>query len=258
MRGSDGRGGPGRRHHPRPGRAMGDVAAGGAGTDGRSASSAAPPPPRGADAPPRGRRRRPRGPTSGPSRGEAVGPGHLPADRGGLRRGRRRSRADGDARARPSRSRPRSIARRFCLPPSCSRFAHVGSGPLREGGGTARFTLDWIGLDACPIRLDRLQVRRRAGAPRPRSGGSPPRARTPTSRRSVASAFATVGGTVRLAAAAAVAPGAPGSTRRGGNVVARRVPVQSRGVSPVGIGYPGRGSSGSACGFRDQMTSARA
>ena len=118
MRGGDRRAGPGRRHHARPERATGDVAAGGrhrrairrrgraaaAGDAPDAASPEPPPPPPGPRSRPsatRGRGRR--GPT-GSTAGSWRRPSPVP------RRWR--------CRARPSRSRRPSIARRSCHPPS--------------------------------------------------------------------------------------------------------------------------------------------
>jgi len=77
-------------------------------------------------------------------------------------------------------------------------LAHVWSGGQMESGGTAAFTLDLLGLDACPVRVALLALEARACA-----AGSVGRLAAQGSQTyepaSVASPFATVGGTVRLA-----------------------------------------------------------
>ena len=123
-------------------------------------------------------------------------------------------------------------------------LSHVWSGGQMEPGGIAAFTLDLVALDACPVRVALLALEARACA-----AGSLGRLAAQGSQTyepaSVASPFATVGGTLRLAVRFGVARRAPRPIRRGGDPVARCVPVQSRGVSPGRFGYPSRG-----CGDR--------
>ena len=76
-------------------------------------------------------------------------------------------------------------------------FAHLWSDPLNEGAGTARFALDWAGLDACPVRLAvaRIEVRACAAASFGRLTAEGSETYDP---RAVARPFATAGGAARL------------------------------------------------------------
>jgi hypothetical protein len=175
---------------------MGDVAAGGAGSDGRSAASAAPPPPRAPDAPPAEPPPLPR--SDGETLpGEAVGPGTYRLTAGVFVEA-----VAGPAPVAmpgPAAEIQAAYDRTSILSPALAlTFAHLWSGPLREGGGTARFTLDWIGLDACPIRLTvlRFEARACAAAAVGRLAAEGSNTYEP---RFVARAFATAGGTARLA-----------------------------------------------------------
>jgi len=77
-------------------------------------------------------------------------------------------------------------------------LSHVWSGGQMEPGGIAAFTLDLVALDACPVRVALLALEARACA-----AGSLGRLAAQGSQTyepaSVASPFATVGGTLRLA-----------------------------------------------------------
>jgi len=77
-------------------------------------------------------------------------------------------------------------------------LSHVWSGGQMEPGGTAAFTLDLLALDVCPVRVAFLALEARACA-----AGSVGRLAAEGSQTyepaSVATPFATVGGTVRLA-----------------------------------------------------------
>jgi hypothetical protein len=77
-------------------------------------------------------------------------------------------------------------------------LTHVWSGDQMQPGGTAAFTLDLLALDACPFRVAVLALEARACA-----AGSLGRLAAQGSQTydaaSVASPFATVGGTLRLA-----------------------------------------------------------
>ncbi len=77
-------------------------------------------------------------------------------------------------------------------------LSHVWSGGQMETGGIAAFTLDLLALDVCPVRVVALALEARACA-----AGSVGRLAAEGSQTyepgSVASPFATVGGTVRLA-----------------------------------------------------------
>ena len=181
-----------------PSATMGDVAAGGAGSDGRSAPSEAPPPPHASDAPPA------EAPPPPPPRsdvetlpGEAVGPGTYRLTPGVFVEA-----VAGPAPVAmpgPGAEIQAAYDRASILSPALAlTFAHLWSGPLREGGGTARFTLDWIGLDACPIRLTvlRFEARACAAAAVGRLAAEGSNTYEP---RSVARAFATAGATARLA-----------------------------------------------------------
>jgi hypothetical protein len=77
-------------------------------------------------------------------------------------------------------------------------FAHLWSDPLAEGGGTAQFKLDWVGLDACPVRLAlaRIEMRACAAASFGRLAAEGSNTYDP---RAVARPFATAGGAARLA-----------------------------------------------------------
>jgi hypothetical protein len=77
-------------------------------------------------------------------------------------------------------------------------LAHVWSGGLKESGGTAEFTLDLVGLDACPVRLILLRLEARACAVGT-LGRLAARGSNTYEPRSVARPFAAAGGTVRLA-----------------------------------------------------------
>jgi hypothetical protein len=76
--------------------------------------------------------------------------------------------------------------------------AHVWSGGLREDGGIATFTLGFVGLDACPIRLAlaRLEARVCAAGMLGRLAAEGSQTFSP---RAVARPFATAGGSARLA-----------------------------------------------------------
>ncbi len=77
-------------------------------------------------------------------------------------------------------------------------FAHLWSDALNEDGGTAGFTLDLVGLDACPVRLglSRLEARVCAAGQVGRLAAQGSNTYDP---RSVSRPFATAGGTVRFA-----------------------------------------------------------
>ena len=77
-------------------------------------------------------------------------------------------------------------------------FAHLWSEALKEEGGTAAFTLDLVGLDACPVRLAlfRLEARACAAGSLGRLAARGSNAYDPSS---VSRPFATAGGTARLA-----------------------------------------------------------
>jgi len=77
-------------------------------------------------------------------------------------------------------------------------FAHLWSDALNEDGGTAAFTLDLVGLDACPIRLGlfRLEARVCAAGQVGRLAAQGSNTYDP---RSVSRPFAMAGGTVRFA-----------------------------------------------------------
>ena len=76
-------------------------------------------------------------------------------------------------------------------------LSHVFSADLSEPDGRATFTLDLLGLDACPVRvvLLRLEARACAAASVGRLAAQGSHTYDP---RSVARPFATAGGTVRL------------------------------------------------------------
>jgi hypothetical protein len=74
----------------------------------------------------------------------------------------------------------------------------VWSGGLKESGGTAEFTLDLLGLDACPVRLALLALEARVCAAGT-VGRLAARGTNTYDPRSVARPFAAAGGTIRLA-----------------------------------------------------------
>jgi hypothetical protein len=82
-------------------------------------------------------------------------------------------------------------------PAAILTLSHVWSGELSEPDGRAAFTLDLLGLDACPVRVVLLRVEARACAAAS-VGRLSARGSNTYDPRSVARPFATAGGAVRL------------------------------------------------------------
>ena len=246
VRGGDGRGRPGRGHHarsraPRRARCRGgrttgaDARRGGAGHAGgrRHITDA--------DAPEPAPEPAPRDAANGTGdAGEPPVAGHPPPDRRGRGRGGRGSRADADAGHRhrgPGGARSR-------LDPVARAGADAGARLERRrrwrpaAPRRSRWICSlWMPV-RCASRCAALEARACAAGSLGRLAAEGSHTYEP---RSVASPFATAGGTVRLAVLFGSRVELRARFGAGATLVARCVPVQSRGVSPGRFGYPGRG-----------------